>query len=86
MSLLLKLIASGQGLLEIINDPASAVLFAKFVEWFKSLTKLQQLAYASKFDSFEGYGCPNCDDADCPECPDDCKVIETKLVEAAKAA
>lgn len=85
MTLFLKLVAAVQGLAEIANDPATVALIAKLREWFESLPKLAQLAYASKFEPFLGYGCANCDDIDCPECPDDCKPIEALLIEAAKA-
>lgn len=86
MTLFLQLLAAAQSLVSIANDPETAALLAKLREWFYSLPKLSQLAFASQFEAFQGYGCANCDGVDCPEVPEDCKAIVASLVEASKAA
>lgn len=86
MTLFLQMLAAAQALVKIVNDPETAALLAKLAEWFKSLPAWQQLAFASQFEPFKGYGCANCDDADCPVPPEDVQPIVAAFIEAAKAA
>ena len=83
MTLFLQLVAAATKLAEIANDPTTLALIAKLKEWFQSLPVWQQLAFASKFEAFQGYGCPHGDD--CPDCPEDVKPIVEALIEASKA-
>lgn len=86
MTLFLQLMAAAQKLAEIANDPTTQALLAKLKEWFDALPVWQQLAFASQFEPFKGYGCPACGEDECPKCPDDCKPLVAAFVEAAKAA
>jgi hypothetical protein len=78
----MQLIVLLSALAKLLSDPDTIAVATKFIEWFKTLTKPQQLAYASRFEAFQGYGCSHGDD--CPDCPEDLEPVEAILYGAIK--
>jgi hypothetical protein len=78
----MQLIVLLSALAKLLSDPETLAVAQKFIEWFKTLSKPQQLAYASKFEGFGSYGCPHGDD--CPDCPPEFDQIEATLYSAMK--
>lgn len=86
MTLFWKLWTAFNAMAEIAKSPEAQAVLAKLRAWFESLSPVQQLAVASQFEEFQGYGNACCPDGDCPDCPDECKEVFAAMVEAAKAA